>query len=134
MSDLMRIAIGAIIVAILGYYFGVKSRRKELALEYQAEQYTNLITHIRRGFLEEREDSKEYQEMALAESNKFWLLASDEVIWAMNETFDKLDDNEASADERNNSFKEMVLTMRKDLYGKKTSIKADDIKLLKVGK
>ena len=126
----IMLLVGVALGGVLSHYSAVESSRIELTLQYQVERYTDLIIKMRQGFLEEREDYKKYRKMALAESNKLWLVASDEVIRAMNETFDKIDDNEASTDERNNSFREMVLTMREDLYGEETSLKADDIKLL----
>jgi len=119
--------------AVIGYYL---SKKKELELrisEEKRKRYENLITYLRRGFMdaslpadEKIRNKKDFYE----QSYIVWLYASDEVIGHINDfarAFAKHSDQKSKETEAtvNKTLKDLVRAMRKDTRGK-TKLKAED--------
>jgi len=108
-----------ILGAILTYFVGVKSKKRESELKYKEEQYSKLLIKLQ-GFVGETANAELKREF-FEEQYKSWLFCSDEVVTAINTMVDFVIENKRNDSSPNEGFEiigNIVLAMRKDLYGK----------------
>lgn len=116
------IPVGTLILgSVLTYYFTLKTKKKESALKHKEEQYAKLLIKLQ-GFVGATANSKTKKEF-FEEQYKSWLYCSDEVVVNINRMVDLVIENrgkEPSHEEGRKAIGNIVLAMRKDLYGNTT--------------
>ncbi|MGS2763767.1 hypothetical protein [Sinomicrobium sp. M5D2P9] len=136
-SAIGLIGIGGLIKGLFDFFIAERKRKSETKHQFKEIRYKAIILlcYAYVNFDEEgtnlivqRPDINS-RERLFNELNAEWinmtLYASDKVLLAMKKFLESLNPPE---------FNELILTMRKDLYGIKTSIKMDNLNLLKVNK
>ena len=108
-----------IIGSTLTYQFGIKSKRDESALKYKEEQYSKLLIKLQ-GFIGATARGSTKKEF-FEEQYKGWLYCSDEVVEAINAMVELVKNSRGERPDYikgQESIGNIVLAMRKDLYGK----------------
>ncbi len=108
-----------VIGSALTYVYGVKSKQSEAALRSKEEQYAKLLVKLQ-GFVGQTANAHTKKEF-FEEQYKSWLYSSDEVIEAINSMVALVKDSRGQnpdPEEGRRAIGNIVLAMRKDLYGK----------------
>ena len=124
--------LSAIISSWLTYYFAIRSKRDEAILKFKEEKYANLLL-LMQGFVGNT-ISGDLKREFFKELYKSWLYASDEVIKSINAAIQFLISLRGKAPDSDQGIKlvgNIVLEMRKDLYGK-TSLDWKDFRYIDV--
>lgn len=123
----------------VAFILNANAERLRHIREEKEKRYFNLI-QASDGFKDK--GSKEERARFLREYQLAWLYASDDVIRAINKFFISVHENpnkyflkqQTSDEDRSSCYKEMVLSMRRDLLGRKTRLNEADFMLLKIPK
>ena len=102
--------------AFLTYYFTIKTKRKELAYKHKEDQYSKLLLKLQ-GFVGSTANSETQKEF-FEEQYKSWLYCSDEVVKLINNMIELVKSNNIDPDIGRKAVGDIVLAMRKDLFGK----------------
>lgn len=108
-----------VIGSALTYVYGVKSKQSEAALRNKEEQYAKLLVKLQ-GFVGQTANAHTKKEF-FEEQYKSWLYSSDEVIEAINSMVALVKENrgeDPDPEEGRKAIGNIVVAMRKDLYGK----------------
>lgn len=136
-SAIGLIGIGGLLKGLFDFFIADRKRKSETKHQFKETRYKAIIllcyayvNFDKEGtnLIVQRPDINS-KERLFNELNAEWinmtLYASDKVLLAMKKFLESKNPTE---------FNELILAMRKDLYGIKTSIKIDNLNLLKVNK
>ena len=119
-----------VIGSTLTYHYSVKSKQGEAALKYKEEQYSKLLIKLQ-GFVGNTANQKTRKEF-FDEQYKAWLYCSDEVVEAINHMVSLVRSGAPDPLEGRKAVGNIVVAMRKDLYGKKTKLEFDAFEYIDV--
>lgn len=126
LSNLITIIASALVGSLLTYFFAIRTLRTETELRLKAERYSNLIKYLR-GFIGNTA-KKELKEKFIAEWENSWLYCSDEVFRNINRMMEhvKKVQEDISHEDGGKILGDIIISMRKDLLGKKTHLSNED--------
>lgn len=128
MDFIINIVLAALVAGGISYFFNTRFERYQRTFEWRREQYTKLI-HTLSGFYSTAtpEERKDAMEKTVKLYREFQIWASDSVLLRLRELLDAMmEKNTQKGDE---VYKQLVLSIRKDLIGR-NSIAPKDLSVL----
>lgn len=124
--NIITIILGAVVGSLLTYFFAIRTLRTETELRLKAEKYDNLIKYLR-GFIG-KTAKKDLKEKFITEWESSWLYCSDEVFKNINRLMEHVRMVESSGNYQDGRkiLGDIIISMRKDLLGKKTRLSNED--------